>query len=165
MTSAELKTLILAQSPESPIRVAYALGDSEAAIELNRKTIPDFVPRRHLLAVLQRHSLTWVIDQVRLHNVIPDTNQAPPKLLSQLCSKLWWVLTSADDDQRALRTPIAELDAGCGVFAAYSEVQGTTAASIKAELVAGAGLVSLIEATFGLYKQVNAEQIAATRVI
>jgi hypothetical protein len=51
------------------------------------------------------------------------------------------------------------------VFAAYSEVQGTTAASIKAELVAGAGLVSRIEATFGLDKQVNAEQIAATRVI
>jgi hypothetical protein len=166
MTSQQLKDLILAQPDGSPIRVAYDRGDAEAAIELNRKTIPAFVPRRHLLTVLERHSLTWVIDQVRLHNVIPGTSQAPPKLLSQLCSKLWWVLNSSDDDQRALRTPAdAELDAGCGVFAAFSEVQGATAASIKAELVAGAGLISRIEATFGLDKQVNAEQIAATRFI
>jgi len=166
MTRQQLRTLIDSLSSDHPAKIAYIVGDFETAIELNRKTIPAFIPRRHLLIVLQLHSLTWVIDQVRLHNVIPGTNQAPTNLLSQLCSKLWWVLNSSDDDQRATRTPIdAELDAGCTAFAAFSTREGATAASIKAELVAGAGLVSLIEATFGLDAAVTAKQVEDARAL
>jgi hypothetical protein len=157
-----LKTLMLAQADGSPIRVAYDAGDSECATELNRLTIPAFVPRRSLVSILATYRLLAAVDSVVLHRLTPAGAEASAALFA-LCSTLRWVVLLQAD---SLRTPIADAKAGCAALAPFSS-PSQTAEQLEALVGAAAtGLISVVQAATGdLDYTVTAEQVAATRTI
>jgi hypothetical protein len=158
MTPQALKNLILKQTEDSAIRVAYNAGDSECAAALNERVIPAFIPWRHFVTSIVSHNLSGVLHSVVRHRVLPDGTSVSPSVYT-LCAQIRDVIELEDAQ---LRTPIdATLDAGCEALAPFS---GVTAAELKAKLVAGAGKFSIVEATFGLDVVVTPHDVSLARV-
>jgi hypothetical protein len=162
MSPSELRTLILSQPNESPISVMYENGDVECATELNRQTIPAYVPRRALVSILATYRLLAAVDSVVLHRLTPAGTQASAELFA-LCSTLRWVVLLQAD---SLRTPTADAKLGCASLAPFSS-PSQTAEQLEAIVeAASTGLISIVQSETGdLDYTVTAEQVAATRTI